>query len=152
MKKLHKVFIIIITLSAVAILFFSLELLKFFSPTNDNYLYIRNEKIQVELATTPPQWQAGLSGRKALCQNCGMLFIFPESGVKEFWMKGMLIPLDIIWIDDNKIIGIEKVVPAPEVGQLPAIVRSPAGVNMVLEVNAYQANNFKIGDRVFLAK
>ena len=38
-----------------------------------------------------------------------MLFIFPKTGMYGFWMKDTLIPLDIIWMDDNQtVVYIEK--------------------------------------------
>lgn len=150
MKRFHKIFIVLFILSSITVLFFSLELLKTLSNENNSYLLINNKKYQVELALTPPQWQKGLSGREFLCERCGMLFIFPDSGIKEFWMKDMLIPLDIVWIDNNVVVGVEKAVPAPNNGQLPAIVRSPGAVDMVLEVNANQFDDLKMGDRVHL--
>lgn len=46
----------------------------------------------------------GLSGRKSLADNEGMVFVFQQSEIQCFWMKGMLFPLDIIWLNDTKII------------------------------------------------
>ena len=33
----------------------------------------------------------------------GMLFLMPEKGAQSFWMKNCIIPLDIIFIDRDKI-------------------------------------------------
>jgi len=55
----------------------------------------------VEIAQTEKERQKGLAGRKSLCSQCGMLFVFPKKGYHQFWMKDTLIPLDIIWIDEN---------------------------------------------------
>jgi uncharacterized membrane protein (UPF0127 family) len=45
----------------------------------------------------------GLSKREHLLGNEGMLFNFNESGHRSFHMKECLIPLDIIFIKNNKI-------------------------------------------------
>lgn len=45
----------------------------------------------------------GLSQREHLLENEGMLFSFNDSGYKSFHMKGCLIPLDILFIKENKI-------------------------------------------------
>ncbi len=56
---------------------------------------------EVELAITPQERAQGLSGRSDLCDHCGMLFIFDKPGHHSFWMKDTLIPLDIIWLDED---------------------------------------------------
>jgi len=64
-----------------------------------------NQKIYtIELATTPTQQQLGLQNRPELTQNQGMLFIFPDSKIRYYWMKDTLHPLDIIYLDENQII------------------------------------------------
>lgn len=50
--------------------------------------------ISAELAV---DMEKGLSGRK----SGAMLFVFGEEGERRIWMKDMLYPLDIIWIDGN---------------------------------------------------
>ncbi|MDD5481966.1 MAG: DUF192 domain-containing protein, partial [Candidatus Shapirobacteria bacterium] len=55
----------------------------------------------IELAITAQERAQGLSGRKGLCDQCGMLFIFDKPNYHSFWMRDTLIPLDIIWLDQN---------------------------------------------------
>jgi len=63
----------------------------------------------VELAQTPEQRNRGLMFRNKLEENRGMLFVFDHEGVYSFWMKNTFIPLDIIWLNENKeVVYIEK--------------------------------------------
>ncbi len=56
----------------------------------------------VELAQTSEELSQGLMHKESLAQDRGMLFIFPASGVYNFWMKNTKIPLDMIWINDKR--------------------------------------------------
>ena len=74
--------------------------------------------------------------RESLPENSGMLFIFPDSSPRSFWMKNTLIPLDMIWIDESKkIVGITENVQPCKADPCPSY---PSGkpVKYVLEVNA----------------
>ncbi len=114
---------------------------------------INNTKYSVEVANDDKARQIGLSERKSLDQNKGMLFIFPKKDKYGFWMKNTLVPLDMIFINDDKIVHIVKnAKPEKEVeGALP-IYRTPNDANYVLEVNAGETdkNKFKNGDKVIL--
>ena len=90
-------------------------------------------KIQCEIASTPEQIQKGLMGRNELAERCGMLFIFSKEDNHEFWMKDTLIPLDIIFIREDKYITeiIENT--TPESIKMISI-ESPS--KFVIEVNA----------------
>jgi len=103
--------------------------------------------IPVELADTLEKHIQGLSDSEELIG--GMLFLFNDRQVRSFWMKNMNFPIDIIWIDDNKIVNIsENLVPE---GEKPKETYSSIyPVNYVLEVNAgfCKENNILVGSKV----
>ena len=68
---------------------------------NTKTITINNQKIIVEIADTPAKRERGLSGRESLPPNTGLLFVFDEPGQYGFWMKDMLFPIDILWLDEN---------------------------------------------------
>lgn len=102
---------------------------------------INGQVVNVELAGSQEARFRGLSNRKSLAADQGMLFIFSNYAVRSFWMNEMQFPLDIIWIKDTTIVGIEySVATAPPL----ILYHSPEPVNYVLEVNAGWAKSFSI--------
>jgi len=120
---------------------------------NQKSVTINNKEIKVEVAKTNEERAKGLSGRDSLEADSGMLFIF-NNQKPIFWMKDTKVALDIIWINDLKIVGINKdVQPEPGVSEdklkkYPA----PEEIDLVLEVSAGYSdkNNIKVGDNVEL--
>jgi uncharacterized membrane protein (UPF0127 family) len=114
-------------------------------------IFVGNKKLNVQIVTSNSDMQKGLSGRNKLTDHEGMLFDFKKLTRPTFWMKDMNFDLDLIWIQNKKIIGITADVPAPKSlsGSLPTY-SPPEEVDMVLEVNAgwSKANKIKIGDVV----
>lgn len=53
----------------------------------------------VEVSTAPEETAQGLMYREGLAPRTGMIFLFSDDGVHNFWMKNTMIPLDIIWMD-----------------------------------------------------
>lgn len=96
---------------------------------------IGSKSIQVEVVNTPEEQIKGLSGRKSLDEDFGMLFDFGDYQARTFWMKDMNFPIDIIWISGGKIVGVDKNVP-PEDEVPQKKYYSPGPVNQVLEMNA----------------
>lgn len=110
---------------------------------------INNITIPIELADTPQKQIQGLSDRAELGAESGMLFVFPDKKARSFWMKNMHFPLDIIWINDDKIINISKNL-APKGEHPEKIYGSEGDANYALEVNGgfCDQNDIKIGDKV----
>lgn len=59
-------------------------------------------EIKAELAVTRDAQSQGMMFRANLRPGEGMLFPFEEMAPRAFWMFQTLVPLDIIWLDDNK--------------------------------------------------
>lgn len=101
-------------------------------------IQVGDKELWVEVAETAEEKKQGLSNRASLAENTGLLFSYDQPQTAVFWMKDMFFAIDIIWIADNKIIGIEKNVLPPEPGALDKNLvsyPSPGPVDYVLEVN-----------------
>ena len=84
-------------------------------------------------------------GRSSLDNDEGMLFIFPSETSPAFWMQGMLISLDIIWIDSRlNVVGIASNVPPHSGSGSPPTYHPPQPVQYVLEVSAGVAGQLGI--------
>ncbi len=119
---------------------------------------VNGREVKVEVADTDEKRQKGLSGRTSLPENTGMLFVFNPQDVKPvFWMKDTLIALDIIWINDNKVVKVDVNVQPPKEGTPEsALVRYTPSmpIDYVLEVPANYTiiHSTQVGDPVDLSK
>jgi|SRR5690606_4547431 uncharacterized membrane protein (UPF0127 family) len=103
--------------------------------------------LDIEIADTDYDIQTGLMYRSTMEPNQGMLFVFDDEEERFFYMKNTQIPLDIIYIDDNKkIVSFQKNAKPFNETSLPSHV--PA--KYVLEVNAGMADawSLKEGDSI----
>jgi len=92
-------------------------------------------RFEVEIADEPGEWQRGLMERPVLAQNKGMLFIFPESAPRLFWMMNTLIRLDIIFADaTGRVLNIAANVPPCVAPRRCPTYRSIAPARYVLEI------------------
>ena len=119
-------------------------------------LKIAGKIIMLDVADNDILRSRGLSGRVGLQEDQGMLFVFSAQGgsasggdrTHRFWMKDMLFPIDIIWLDENlKVIYIKKDA-RPE--SYPESFGPDAEALYVLEVTAgfSEKHNLQVGDRV----
>lgn len=131
-------------------LIFNFFLVSFYTFSNEKIdvsIYNKNITFNVEVAKTIEERRIGLMYRKKLLNNEGMLFIFPREKIIQLWMKNTYIPLDVIFISENKVIvdikkNMEKL--------SETIVKSKVKSRYALEFNAGLINklHIEIGDKV----
>lgn len=75
-------------------------------------IVINKVDYNLEIAKTPAQRSQGLMFRHSLPEREGMLFIYPNLGDHRIWMKNTLIPLTVIWLDQNEsVISVKQLQP-----------------------------------------
>ena len=129
---------------------YSADILNFFQIESTYVISFTEISLEVRVADEAAEWQQGLSGVTALGEREGKLFIFPETGDYGMWMKDMLIPIDIMWLDENfTIVHIEHNV-SPDT--YPKTFRSPVPARFVLETTAEfaRAFNLQVGSKATL--
>ena len=102
------------------------------------------EVIPVEVADTLKKRSLGLGKRTSLKKGWGMLFVFEKRKPHRFWMKDMQFPLDIIWLDNHRIVHIIHNVKPANSRDEPKIMASPVSVNFVLEIAAGRAAKLRL--------
>lgn len=89
----------------------------------------------MRIADTDDLRAQGLQNVELLSSDEGMLFTFEGSpAVQHFWNKNTLVHLNVVWVKDDIIIGVDELLPEPTNGRM--IVSSPERVNAVLEIPA----------------
>jgi len=156
MRGKIKYFIAIIFVLAAVIFIMSRVLIKNnqsnFMNGNEPYVRINSIDIPVEVANNDASRQKGLSSRTSLDAQSGMLFIFDKPEIPTFWMPNMNFPIDIIWINDNKVIDISPNVSNNFDPKNPRLYSPSQPAKYVLETNAgfSEKENIKIGDPMSL--
>lgn len=150
MKKNLLLFILLVLTIYIGILVFGEKI-------DTQEVKIGNTSFNVEWALTEEERQKGLSGRASLWKGYGFGFSWEQKKVlPSFWMKGMLFPIDIIWINDYRVVKIhENIQPEPEKSDSELTKYYPDGpVDLVLEVNAGFSgkNNIRVGDNVMIRR
>jgi uncharacterized protein len=110
---------------------------------------INNQAFSVKLADSEKERQIGLSETKNLKDNEGMLFVFEEPGNYPFWMKNMKFPIDIIFINGDRVTTVIKNAQVPTTEDLE-IYEPEEPSDKVLELKSGMADkyNIKTGDRI----
>ena len=101
---------------------------------------------RIEIAQTWEQRQQGLMFRNHLSEHSAMLFVYPVAGYHRIWMKNTLIPLKVVWINDNEVVThIQRLKPC-EIDPCPSY-GSDKRSRYIVEFHD-NFNELQIGDRL----
>jgi uncharacterized membrane protein (UPF0127 family) len=70
--------------------------------------------VRVEIVSTPEEMARGLMGRTSLARDSGMIFWMGSRGAHKFWMRQTRIPLDLIFVDRDLVVGVLTLEPMDE--------------------------------------
>lgn len=125
----------------------------FFPERRHVTVYIPGQKsLDVAVSETDKQRNLGLGFVKKMSDKNGMLFVFKKSDYYAFWMKNMRMSLDMVFIDENKIVTdvYKNVSPL----SYPKAYSPSKKIKYVLEINSGIASklNIKSGQKIFFLK
>lgn len=103
---------------------------------------INDKTFQAEVMDTQEKIQTGMMGRKSI-DGC-MVFNL-KNGHHSFWMKNCLIPLDIVFVQKNRVSGIHKnCMPCGDECE-----KRYTGIgNRVVEFPSGTSSDWKVGDKI----
>jgi uncharacterized membrane protein (UPF0127 family) len=109
-------------------------------------LVVGNARISAEIAATPGDREQGLMHRESMPEDHGMLFVFPEERVLNFWMKDTPLPLSIAFADaGGRILRIADMEPR----SLETVSsRKPARYALEMNQGWFERNGVFPGDRI----
>ena len=90
------VFPVVLAILLVAAIFFLTRAKKYAD------VRIGNATMHAEIADNLVKQMAGLMGRASLADDEGMLFPLLHESRPDFWMMGMRIPIDVVYLGSNK--------------------------------------------------
>jgi len=103
------------------------------------------KKYSLQVADTPQLRYKGLSDTASLPHDQGMLFVYEQANHACFWMKGMNYSLDMVWLDANKkVVNIEANISPATYPEKNFCSRNKKAL-YVIELNAGEIENSRIG-------
>lgn len=98
--------------------------------------------LRIEYALSEAGREKGLGGRETVPNNYGMLFVFPTDAQYGFWMKDMLVPIDIFWLDAQG--QVVSIAPNVATSTYPHVFYPTDPARYVLETAAGFADRYSI--------
>ena len=97
-------------------------------------IQLNDQVVELEVAQTRQQQATGLMSRETLADNRGMLFPFNPPQPVSFWMKNVLIDLDMVFLRAGEVIYIQH--SAPPCQSFPCPTYGPEGetIDQVIEL------------------
>jgi uncharacterized membrane protein (UPF0127 family) len=148
MKINYKIITLILGILLLILLIIKIDSLSSLTPSAN----INGHNFSLYLAKTSNEQEVGLAKFNKIGNDKGMLFIFNKPDYYSFWMKNMKFPIDIIFINQTKIVDIFQNVPAPKNNNNLPTYTTGEKADKVLEINSGLSNKYKIkiGDTVKL--
>lgn len=122
--------------------------------SNNAQVCFEKKCFKVEIAADDVSRQQWLMLREKLDEDKWMIFVFDEEWTHSFWMKNTLIPLDMIWINENnwefRVVDIKTAEPC--VTEKCDVYTPGWKSRFVLEINSWLAKYFDINvwDLIYL--
>ena len=107
---------------------------------------INNTNLDCKVVSSPQKTMEGMM-YKTFDGFDGMLFILPKFGLQSFWMKNCIIPLDILFIDDNQIESISHNCPPCKSDNCPSY-KGYGGMVLELPGGYCKRNGISVGDQL----
>ena len=94
------------------------------------------QMLAVEVADSPEERRVGLMGRTDVPEGTGMAFVYPEPLRGGFWMQDTLVPLSIVWVLDDTVVGVAEMERCADGEQCPVYYPRDADAVFDLAVEA----------------
>lgn len=148
LKKWHVVVFILIIITAIIF-----RIYQYMWP--NTFVKIGGQTLKVLVAKDYDHLYEGWGNKKDMGKYQGMLFVFPNSDEHAMVMRSMRFPLDMVWIDGNKIVEIAPNV-QPEPGKTedrltPYFSGHPSNYVLELPAGFMDKTGIKIGDEVVIS-
>ena len=109
---------------------------------------IGEKKFNLEVAKSDEAKRAGLSGRKNLDSNGGMIFLYNAPDYLQFWMKDTLIPLQIIFVNGCEIVDIQEMAVEQNPSTPTRIYKSQKPADKAIELNKDSIDNKIVDEKI----
>ena len=106
--------------------------------------------VNIELAPTPEETSTGLMFRPALAADRGMLLLWPNERLATIWMMNVLVPLDIVFLDNTGQV-VELFVGAQPCNAEPCprfTASKPARAVLEMAAGSAAAHGLEVGSRI----
>jgi len=114
-------------------------------PADRAWVIFGSDTVVVEVARSPDERAEGLMYREEVPDGTGMLFVFPDTGIRSFWMNNTYVALDIAYMDAGfTIVDIQQMDPETTTPHESAV---PAMFALEVRQGWFDERGIRTGDR-----
>jgi len=114
-------------------------------PADRAWVILGGDTVVVEVARSPDERAQGLMYREEVPDGTGMLFVFPDTGIRSFWMSNTYVALDIAYMDAGfAIVDIQQMEPQTTTPHESAV---PAMFALEVRQGWFAERGIRTGDR-----